>query len=381
MKNFLKMVVLFLSAFVIGHLSAQAGSGVNAVASTQSVDAAGQDIAVTVNGIVITKRQIEAELKLELERLLPGAKGKRVPDAIVQPYKKRLRQLVFERTIEKTLLNEKVKEAGIVVSDQEVDDEIKRRAARVRPPVSVEEYKARVEGAEGGGIDALKQRIRRDLVYRKFFQRHFAVQLNIPEADAKKYYAENQTRYDLPEEVRVSHITINPKDFESEGINPPAAKAKAAARAEELLKQIKAGADFGKLASENATGSSGKKGGDLGYFRKGQLPVVLDEVVFALEVGQVSPVLETGIGYQIIKVTGRKAAVSGFDKVKNDVMEDLKARKLSELSSQYVKILKAEAKIVYPPGKGPEPDNPPVSGIKVTPLKAPAASNEKPAGH
>ena len=381
MKNFLKIEMLFLSLFVMGHLIVQAGSGSHGVLWAQTTDVTGEEIVVTVDGVPITHRQLEAEFRPKVEKMLPGSQSRRIPEAILKPYKKRFRQRVLEKMIEERLLDKKVKEAKVVISDEETGRELTRRAAKKRPPISVEEYKGRVE-ASGRSFDDLKQRIRKDLGYKKFFEKQFAAKLDVSEEDARKHYADHKRRFDRPAQVRVSHIVIKAKNFESEGTDPAAAKAKAAARADDLLKQIKAGADFEKLARENATSPSRKDGGDLGFIRKGQAPPDFEKAAFALEVGKVSGVLETRNVYQIVKVTDNRTAVSGFDNVKNDAMKDLKARRLSELSSQYVKSLKAAAKIVYPPGKRPTSGNPPASGIKVTPFsKTPATSNGKPAGH
>jgi len=382
MKIFLKIGMLSLSLFVMGHLLAQAGSGPHGVLSTQTAYASGEEIVVTVAGVPITHRQFEAEFRPELERLL-GTQGRRVPEAILGPYKKRLRQRVLEKMIEERLLDKKVKEAKIVISNEETDRELTRRAAKKRPPISVQEYKGRVE-ASGRSFDDLKQRIRRDLGYKKFFEKQFAAKLAVSEEDARKHYADHKRLFDRPAQVRASHIVIKLKDFESEGTDPAAVKAKAAARADDLLKRIKAGADFEKLARENATSPSRKAGGDLGYISKGQAPPDFEKAVFALEVGEVSGVLETQDAYQIIKVTDRRAAVSGFDNVKNEVMKDLKARRLSGFANQqvqYVRSLKAGAKIVYPPGKEPTLGKPPVPGKKaVRQSKTPVQSKEKQGG-
>lgn len=377
MNNFLKIGMLSLSLFVMGHLLAQAGSGPHGVLSTQTADATAEEIVVTVDGVPITHRQLEAEFRPELEKILPVAQGRRVPEAILEPYKKRLRQLVLEKMIEERLLDKKVKEAKIVISDEETNRELTRRAAKKRPPISVEEYKGRVE-ASGRNFDDLKQRIRRDLGYKKFFEKQFAAKLDVSEEDTRKHYADHKRLFDRPAQVRASHIVIKPKDFESEGTDPAAARAKAAARADDLLKQIKAGADFEKLARENATGPAGKAG-DLGYISKGQAPPDFEKAAFALEAGEVSGVLETRDGYQIIKLTDKRAAVSGFDNVKNEVMKNLKARRLSGLVNQYVKSLSAGAKTVYPPGKEPALGKPPVPGKKaVLKSKTPVQSKEKP---
>ena len=378
MKKFLKIGMLSLSLFLMNNLFAQAGSGLHGGKATQTANVTGDKILVTVDGVPITHSQFEAEFRRELEKKIRVTQNRRVPEAILKPYKKRLRQLVLDKMIEEMLLEKKVKEAKIVVSDEETDRELARRAARKYPPMSVKDYKDRLE-ASGRSFDDLKQRIHRDLGYKKFFEKQLAAKIAVSEKDARKHYADNKKLFDKPAQVRVSRIVIKTEDFESEGTDSAAAKAKAAARADDLLKQIKAGADFEKLARENATSPSRKDGGDLYYISQGQAPPDFEKAVFALEVGEVSGVLEVGDEYQIIKVTDKRAAVSGFDNVKNDVIEDLKAIRLSGIVDQYVQSLKAEAKIVYPARKEPSFGKPPVPGKKTVPKsKTSVQSNVKP---
>jgi parvulin-like peptidyl-prolyl isomerase len=73
--------------------------------------------------------------------------------------------------------------------------------------------------------------------------------------------------------------------------------------AEKILKDLKNGIDFAELAHQHSDGPSGPKGGDLGRFTRGQMVPEFDQVVFNLELGAVSGVVETQFGYHIIKRT------------------------------------------------------------------------------
>src|SRR5712671_7611159 len=116
----------------------------------------------------------------------------------------------------------------------------------------------------------------------------------VPAADIEREYNNNSEQYTTPEQVRASHILLK-----TEGKEDAAVKAKA----EELLKQARAGADFADLAKKNSEDeASAKNGGDLDYFTRGKMVAEFDTVAFALQPGQLSDLVKSQFGYHIIKV-------------------------------------------------------------------------------
>ncbi|MBN1391785.1 MAG: peptidylprolyl isomerase [Sedimentisphaerales bacterium] len=316
-------------------------------------------VAVTVNGVDIKESLIDEQLEPQLQKM-----AAQLPPQFVEQYKKQLRQQVVERMVIEQLLDEKVKEAGITVSEEEADGKLKEIASQQQPPLSMEDFKALVE-AYGQSFDDVKQRIKRGMGYQKLMEAQWAGKINVTEEEAKKYYDENAKQI---EQVRASHILIRPITMERpEGTDPNTdpnkAKAAAKAKAEDLLKQIKDGADFAELAKASSDCPSAKEGGDLGLFGRGQMVPAFEEAAFALKPGQVSDIVETQFGYHIIKVTDRKNET--FEEAKDEVMQILKQPKQADFAEGYINSLKADAKIVYPPGKEPTPP------AAVTPAPAP----------
>jgi len=172
--------------------------------------------------------------------------------------------------------------------------------------------------------------------------------VNITEDDARKFYDENPKQFERSEQIRASHILIKPV-FIKDG-DPNEAKAAAKVKAQDMLKKAKSGADFAQLAISNSMGPSAPKGGDLGFFSKGDMTPAFEKVAFELSVGQISDIVETGYGYHIIRVTDhREPGVISFDEVKNSIIRNLTINKQAELTKEYIESLKAEADIVYPP--------------------------------
>ena len=140
--------------------------------------------------------------------------------------------------------------------------------------------------------------------------------------DVKTYYDQNAARLSGPEERRVSHILIAvPKDA------TPEVRAKAKAKAEELLAMVKKDpasfADVAKKYSQDP--GSAAKGGDLDFFTRDAMVKPFADAAFALKKGEISGVVETEYGYHIIKLTDIKdAKPRSFEEMKPQIEATLK---------------------------------------------------------
>jgi peptidyl-prolyl cis-trans isomerase C len=318
--------------------------------------AEGNDIAVMVNDIVITESEVDARMKPFLER----AAGRIDPNMIEQ-YKRRLRTQALDGMILERIMDEQVKKAGITISDSDVNDKIGELLAQ--QGMTMEGLKSMLV-AQGQSFDEFKQQMKKGLTYEKFVD-HQVGPVEINDADALNYYKENEEDYNKPEEVRASHILIKVAQSATEE-----EKAAAKAKIEKLLKELKGGADFATLARENSDCPSRVKGGDLGFFERGSMVKPFEDAAFGMQPGQMSDVVETQFGYHIIKITERKpAGQTPFEKVKADIIKTLQQVKKGESFRQYINKLRAEAKVVFPPGKEPMPMRPlgPTRDVEMAP--------------
>jgi peptidyl-prolyl cis-trans isomerase D len=161
--------------------------------------------------------------------------------------------------------------------------------------------------------------------------------ISLPEADLRKYYDENIARYTAAEERRASHILIKAdKDM------PAADRAKAKARAEALLAEVrKSPAGFAEVARKQSedTGSAGQ-GGDLDFFGRGAMVKPFEDAAFAMKVGEISPVIESDFGFHIIALTAvRGGEKKPFEQVRPEieaeVRKSLAQKKYSEAAEQF----------------------------------------------
>jgi len=326
-------------------------------------------VAATVKGVDITEADIDNEViqLLKRKRIPP-----QIPSQFIEQYKKQLRQPALENLVDKLLLDEQIKQANIVVTEEDITEQIKKITSQLG--LSVEEFKERLKNI-GTDFDQWKKdlQLERGLGYQKFFETKFADKLVVTEDEAKSYYSENEKNL---EQVRASHILISP-DMSDPNADPNQARATAKTRAQELLEQLKNGADFAELAkASSADPGSASNGGDLGFFEKGKMVPVFENAAFELGVNQISDLVETQFGYHIIKVTDRK---NTFEQFKDDILAMLKTKKLTELSTQYIESLRAEANIVYhniPSTKDSEPNK--VDEPQVAPGEMPIQQNKTP---
>lgn len=154
--------------------------------------------------------------------------------------------------------------------------------------------------------------------------------VSVSDADAKKYYDENSDKFTSEEAVDASHILVESEEL-----------------ANELLAKIKAGEiSFEDAARENSTCPSGKSGGSLGEFGRGQMVAEFDTAVFAMTEGEISasPV-KTQFGYHLIKLNAKKeAAPMEYDAIKDEIKDALLNEKRRAAYTSKINQLK----ILYP---------------------------------
>jgi peptidyl-prolyl cis-trans isomerase D len=153
-------------------------------------------------------------------------------------------------------------------------------------------------------------------------------------ADAiQDLYTKLGSRYNAPEQVRARHILLKvPKDATPEQVEA------VRKRAEAVLARLRGGEDFAKVAKQvSEDPGSASRGGDLGFFRRGQMVKEFEEAAFALKPGQLSGLVRTPYGFHVIRVEERKAAVDRpLDQVRGEVAEELLRREAANLKAREV---------------------------------------------
>ncbi len=332
-------------------------------------------VLVNVNGVNITQDELDEIIKPMLDAR--QEMNQPTSETLVDQYKSQ----VLDNLISELLIDQQYKANNITVTDQDVNDYVAKMLSAQDPPMPEEDFKKMIE-TQGGTYEQWKQMMRDGrLKMQKLMEVKFPEETKVSEEDAKKFYDENSRYFNKPERVRASHILV--KAEKDDPNVTPEMRAAAKVKAEGLLKKVKDGADFAELAKANSDCPSKERGGDLGFFERNAMVQEFSDAAFKMQKGQISEnVVETQFGYHIIMVTDRNEAnVTGFDKAKVNIMDYLKTRKMQTLVPEFLKKIKDDAKIVYPPGSTIRAYQPATSTIRkpaVDLLKQPKPATAQP---
>jgi len=151
----------------------------------------------------------------------------------------------------------------------------------------------------------------------------------VTEKEAKDYYENNKEQFIKPTEVRLSQIVVKNEE-----------------EAKKVYERVDKGEDFGKIAKELSKDEKTKaSGGDMGFFKKGQLAPQIENVAFSLKKGQVSMPMNLKGDLYIFKVTDVKGTPVDFEQIKIQLMEQLKAKKQQDWFNSYIDELKKKHKV------------------------------------
>ncbi len=284
-----------------------------------------------VNGSVITQKDFDREMDGVQRRL--ASTGRSLDDSQLQALKKE----VLEGLINVELLYQETQRKGITVKEAAIDEELKTLRGRF---ADEDQFKTALSKANLSEA-ALRSQVKRRLAIEHFIATQFAEKVTVSAKETKDYYESHPQSFKQPEQVRASHILIkiDPQADESQ-------RAEARKKIEEIKHKLHEGEDFATLAKEFSQGPSGAKGGDLGYFRRGDMVKPFEEAAFALKPGEVSDPVETRFGYHLIKLIDRKPETTiPYEDIKERIEHHLKDKKVQEKVGLYVQGLKEEATV------------------------------------
>jgi len=258
-----------------------------------------QEVVDRIVAVVGNQIILESELKMQME-LYVNQMGIELKS---EGQKRQLKRELLEQTINnKLLLIAAQKDTTIKVTSKEVEAAVKDQLKKVKSEFTEEAFQAQLK-AEGLTESELKKKYREQIRNQMMTDRLVASKLSKVSVSTREvkdfYHTYKDSIPDQPEAVKLSHILLE--------IKPSQETFDSLKRKAEMVSELaKKGQDFAQLASSYSDDPTGKEGGDLGFFRKGDMIPKFEEVAFALKPGEISQVVETEFGYHIIKVEEKK---------------------------------------------------------------------------
>jgi peptidyl-prolyl cis-trans isomerase C len=287
--------------------------------------------AAIVNGKVITKQDLDEEMKPVLQRM--EMQGTKSDDANISEMQKK----ILENLIDRELLYQECQKKGIKTDDAKVEEQLAGFKSRF---ADESQFKDALENM-GTTEESIKKQIKEQMSIQELIDNHVGRDIKVSEADTKAYYDNNPQFFKQPEQVKASHILIKAEPDADDAV-----KAEARKKIEDIQKKLKQGGNFAALAKELSEGPSGKNGGELGFFRRGQMVKPFEDAAFTVKPGELSDIVETRFGYHIIKVEEKKPeSITPYADVKERLEQVLKQQKVREELIKYLDSLKKEAKI------------------------------------
>lgn len=323
MRLFFSGINLLIIVAVVISLSTRPAWADEAVSSDKEI--------ASVNGKAISKSQYERRLSVYMKRA--AHMGRQLKDADLKTVKNQ----ILENLIDAELLYQQSQKEGVKVDDKAINEQIEKIKKRFSDETAYKKAIERMHVSE----KEFRTEIQHGLAINQFLDTSVLQKITVTDEEGKKYYNNNLKLYRQPEKVKISviWIKVTPDDEESK-------KNQARKKIEMVQKKVKQGEDFGKLAKAYSEGPSAQREGAWGYLKRGKRADPLRDAAFALNVGEVSGIVETQYGYFLIKVNDKKpAGTTPYKEVKPRIEKHLKKEKEKTEIQSYIENLKKSAKI------------------------------------
>ena len=273
-----------------------------------------EHIIAQVNEEKISVEEFEKEFKELIIEPSGGEKGKSLEN---------LRQAYLDQVIERKILVQEGRRLGIQVAQEELNQAV----SEIKKDYPGEGFGERLS-LRGITLGEWKVQLEERLLAEKVIRNASHVQEKIDEKEVLRYYEDHRSSFQIGPKVRVRQIVV--ADGEE---------------ALQILKRLKKGEGFEKVAKEKSLGPEKVQGGDLGYFSQGEKPVEFDHV-FTMEVGAISEVIKSPYGYHIFKLEEKiESRQIPFKEAKLRILQEFGQKKGEENYQKWLKSLKGKANV------------------------------------
>lgn len=287
---------------------------------------AGQTMA-EVNGEKISRAELEKKME-PMKKLYQAQFGMDFTKEESKETLKKLEKSVLDQLITEKLILQEAKKEKIQVSSEEIKNQIDVLVKERFP--SRQAFNDFLK-KENFSLADLEKEISSQLIAEKLAQKVIdSQQITVTDGEAQQYFQHHQEEYNTPELVRARHILVKDKK-----------------QAEEIEEKLNQGEDFAQLAKTYSEDPGSKdKGGDLGYFSRGQMVEAFEKAAFSLKIGQISSIIQTNYGYHIIKVEDhKKPQTFQFQQLREEVKKQLEENKKKDAWMKFLDDLHSQGRV------------------------------------
>jgi peptidyl-prolyl cis-trans isomerase SurA len=253
---------------------------------------------------------------------------------------KQTQETFFQRIIDKMLIEQEAKKKGIsdTVKEEDVMGVIQDMLNKQN--LSMQDFLKNL-ASEGSSIEAIKKDIRSQIIRMRLLRREVKDKIIVTDEEIGEYYDKNRQEYEGKESVRMKQLLL---------MLPPNAdtnvKTKLKNEALHLRELIIEGESFDVLTAKYSKGPAAAQGGDVGFIERGTIIPEVEAMAFSLPVDQVSEVIESNLGFHIIKVVDKKGAgLKPIALVREEIKAKLEEEKLDKKFEEWISSVRARSHI------------------------------------
>jgi parvulin-like peptidyl-prolyl isomerase len=302
-----------------------------------------EQVLVKVNGEIVTKTDFEARQVAALRSRPELANVTEASEELKRAIGEVTPRLILD-AVDELLLVQRGRELGYALGD----DQFKQILANIKKQNNLEDEE-RFQAAlkqEGLTLADLRRNLERQMLVNRVQQVDIVDKVSVTEEEARAYYESHRKDFTTPADITLREILIN-RPVSEAGINV-AQDDEARARAEAARARAVAGDPFPQLAAEVSDAPSKANGGLIGPISREELAPALQTQIDSMAVGEVTPVLQTPRGYQILKLEARtETMVRTFEEARDDISNAVGNQKMLGERLKYLERLRGQATITW----------------------------------
>ncbi len=290
-------------------------------------------IIAVVNSDVITLSEFNSAFEPFRLRIMRMELGQNTPQMLEQS-----RRELLDRMISELLIEQESRRSGIVVKDDEITAVVSEQLSRRN--LTLNAFQKELSN-EGMTMEEYRKGIRDQIVKMKLVRRDVRTKVIITQEEIGRYYEKHRHEYEGEEEVRIRQILVMvPRTADSGLIS------RLRREADEIRSRIIRGESFEGIAARYSVGAAAAGGGDLGFIGRGVMHPEVEEEAFKLAMDEISSVIESPVGFHIIKLVDRRGAgIKNLEVVKEEIRARIEEEKMEKKFEEWLMNLRNKSYI------------------------------------